>query len=351
MQRIRASEPRHRRFGEVDKWSVGFLRSTVTAVLTTLISLFVVLPSSAQQHYPARNIRVIVPFAAGGPTDIVTRLVTAHMAVTLGQQIVIENVVGGGGTTAAIRTMRAQPDGYTLMMGHMGTHGAAVAMYPRLAYDPTKDFAPVGMVAGMPIVVLARNGLPASDLQGLLDLLRAHPGKTTMAHAGIGSVAFATCALLATLGDVQPATKAYQGTAPALDALSAGDADFLCDQIVSAAQRIQSGAVKALAIAEATRSPILPDVPTSSEAGLPAFEVRAWNALFAPQSTPSEIIVELNRALGRALDDPEIRKELTKTGARIAEPADRSPAALAALVEREVARWKPLAGSTILSGH
>jgi tripartite-type tricarboxylate transporter receptor subunit TctC len=335
----------------VDNWMAGWLGRTVTPIVTILISLFAALSAFAEPHYPAHSIRVIVPFAAGGPTDIVTRVVTAHMAITLGQQILIENVVGGGGTTAAIRTMRAQPDGYTLMMGHMGTHGAAVAMYPRLAYGPTKDFAPIGMVAGMPVVVLARNGLSVSDLHGLLGLLRSRPGRITMAHAGVGSIAFATCALLATLGDVEPATKAFQGTAPALDALAAGEADFLCDQIVSAAPRIQSGAVRGIAIAEPTRSPILPELPTTAEAGLPAFEVRGWNALFAPRATPAEIVADLNRALGRALDDPEIRKELNKTGARIAEPAERSPAALATLVDREVARWKPLAGSAILSGH
>lgn len=351
MQRIRASEPRYSHSGGVDNWTKGLLPRALLALLTMLISAFVALPAFSQPTYPSRTIRVIVPFAAGGPTDIVTRLVTAHMAMTLGQQILIENVVGGGGTTAAIRTMRAPPDGYTLMMGHMGTHGAAVAMYPRLAYDPSKGFAPIGMVAGMPIVVLARNDLPVVDLRSLMGLLRAQSGQITMAHAGIGSVAFATCALLASIGDAQAASKAYQGTAPALDALSAGEADFLCDQIVSAAPRIQSGAVKALAIAEPSRSPILPGVPTAAEAGLPAFEVRAWNALFAPQATAPEIIAQLNRALGRALDDPEIRKELARTGARLAEPDERTPAALAALVEREVARWKPLAGSVILSGH
>ena len=337
MHQIQASERARPCRSRVDNWNGRSSR----LLLGLLAILAATTPAAAKLDYPMRAITVIVPFAAGGPTDIVARIVTAHMAKTFRQQIMIENVVGAGGTTAASRAMRAAPDGYTLLIGHMGTHGNAVAVYPQLAYDPVKDFAPIGLVIEMPSLVLARADLPAQNLGDLARYLNNHSKLTTMAHAGIGSVSYATCTLLNSIIDAHPATKAYQGTGPALQALMAGHVDYMCDQIVSAFPRIKSGDVKALAIVSPRRSPVLPDVPTATEAGIGNFAITAWNALFAPKGTPRELIDRLNAALGRALDDPDVRKELTDLGSEVPSVEERSPAELAKRVESEIARWTP----------
>ena len=309
------------------------------------------LPSFGQSAYPSRPITVIVPFAAGGPTDIVARIVTGHMAATLGQQIIIENVVGSGGTTAAIRAMRSTPDGYTIMMGHMGTHGAAVALNPTVSYSPSHDFEPIGMAVGMPVLILVRKKLPAENLTEFIAYSRDHASPLTMAHAGLGSVSFATCLLFNSIIDAHPAMVAFQGTGPAMQALIAGRIDYMCDQIVSAAPQIGAGTIKSFAIASPQRSPILPDVPTAAEAGLEAFQVSAWNALFAPKRTPPTIITQLNDALGQALDDPLTRKQLLELGSEIPGTDGRTPDALTKLVNSEIVKWMPVTHSVTVTGR
>jgi tripartite-type tricarboxylate transporter receptor subunit TctC len=323
---------------------VNFIRilwTTRVAALGLFGLLLAPTTGLCRPQYPVRAITVIVPFAAGGPTDIVARIVSTHMATTLGQQIIIENVVGSGGTTAAIRAKRSPPDGYTIMMGHMGTHGAAVALYPNLAYSPTDDFEPIGLAAGMPILILARKDFGPNSLAEFVAYLRDHPAPPTMAHAGLGSVSFATCLLLNSIIDAHPTMVSFQGTGPAMNALVAGRIDYMCDQIVSAVPRVQSGAVKAYAIANPHRSAILPDVPTAAEAGLPQFRVSAWNALFAPKGTSPEIISQLNAALGLALDDAATRNQLLELGSEIPSGDERTPATLARLVKNEIQNWKP----------
>lgn len=337
MNQIRSSEAAEQQRYRGDN-PARRLRNGFLAVLAFVL---VAAPAAAKSAYPIRAITVIVPFAAGGPTDIVTHIVTDHLERQFGQQIIIENVVGAGGTTAAIRAKRAAPDGYTLMMGHMGTHGSALAAYPQLAYDPVSDFAPVGLVVGSPILVIAKRQLPVHDLAELIRYSSNHADSITMAHAGVGSISHAACTLLNTIGAIHPDTKAFQGTGPALKTLVAGRVDYMCDQILSAAPRVKTGEVRALAIVSSRRSPILPDVPTAVEAGVANFEVSAWHALFAPKGTPPELIAHLNRALGRALDDPGVRKELIDLGGEIPLADERSPSALTNLVQREVARWKP----------
>ncbi|ABD89331.1 tripartite tricarboxylate transporter substrate-binding protein [Rhodopseudomonas palustris] len=301
----------------------------------------------AQSDYPARSITAIVPFAAGGPTDTVARIVTTHMSSTLGQQIIIENVVGSGGTTAALRATRALPDGYTIIIGHMGTHGAAVALYPNLAYNPISDFEPIGMAAGMAVLILARKDLPAASLAEFIAGARSGAAPLNMAHAGLGSVSFASCLLFNAVTDIHPLLTPFQGTGPAMNALVAGRVDYMCDQIVSAVPRLQAGIVTAYAIGGEHRSPILPDVPTAAEAGLPQFQVSAWNALFAPKATSPQIVARLNAALGKALDNPAIRKQLLDLGGDIPDNDGRSPQALAALVRSEIDRWMPLKSANV----
>jgi tripartite-type tricarboxylate transporter receptor subunit TctC len=298
--------------------------------------------ASAQEAYPQRPITMIVPFAAGGPTDVIARIVGDHMSRTLGQQVVVENVVGVGGTTGITRGAQAQPDGYTIMMGHMGTHGAAPALYPNLKYDPAKSFDPIGMAAGTPIVIVAKKDYPAADLKAFLAHLKVNDTKLNMAHAGVGSVSHSTGVLFTSVAGIKPTMVAYRGTGPALNDLMSGQVDFMTDQIVNVAPQIEGGTIKAYAIATPQRSPALPDLPTTKEAGLEGYEVSAWNAVFAPKGVPANVRTKLVDALDKALSDENTRKRLLDLGGVIPEGAGRGPEALQTLVESEVARWTPI---------
>jgi tripartite-type tricarboxylate transporter receptor subunit TctC len=299
--------------------------------------------SALGQAYPTRPVTIVVPFAAGGPTDIIARIVGEYFSKSLGQQFIIENIAGAGGTTGITRASQATPDGYTIMMGHMGTHGAAPALYPNLKYDPTKDFEPIGLVAGTPILIVARKDFPAANLKEFLAKAKDTSTRISQAHAGVGSVSFTTCTLLTSqLGVKHHRVVAYRGTGPALNDLVGSQVDYMCDQIVNLVEQIKGGAIKAFAIAIPERSPALPDIPTTTEAGLPEYQVSAWNALFAPKGTPKEIVTKLNDTLVKGLDDEATRKRLLELGSVIPDKAGRSPQALAELVKSEVARWTPI---------
>jgi tripartite-type tricarboxylate transporter receptor subunit TctC len=301
------------------------------------------MPASAQTPaYPSRAITMIVPFAAGGPTDVIARIVTAHMAQTLGQSIIIENVVGAGGTTATTRASRAANDGYTLITGHMGTHAASVPLYPNLAYHPEKSFEPIALLAGTPILILARKDLPPKDLKEFIAYVKTNVDKVNAAHAGVGSVSHVSCQLLNAVLDIKPVGVPFNGTGPAMNALVGGQVDYMCDQIVNAVPQITGGTIKSYAIATPARNPSLPDLPTTTEAGLPAFQAQAWNAIFAPKGTSPEIVAKLNAAVVKALDDENVRKRLLDLGSVIPAVPERSPAALAALVKSEIAKWTPV---------
>jgi tripartite-type tricarboxylate transporter receptor subunit TctC len=320
-----------------------FVTRSIAFVCAALLGGIVActVPASAQD-YPTRSITMIVPFAAGGPTDVISRIVTSHMAKTLGQSIIIENVVGAGGTTATTRAARAAPDGYTLITGHMGTHAAAVPLYPNLAYHPQKDFEPVSLLAGTPILILARKDFAPKDLEEFIAYVKANTEKLNVAHAGVGSVSHVSCQLLNTVLDIKPTGVPFNGTGPAMNALVGGQVDYMCDQIVNAVPQINGGTIKAYAIATPDRNPSLPDIPTTAEAGLPAFQAQAWNAIFAPKGTPAQVIARLNAAASKALDDADVRKRLLDLGSVIPKPADRTPEALAALVKSEIAKWTPV---------
>ncbi|MEA2876486.1 MAG: hypothetical protein QOF14_1682 [Hyphomicrobiales bacterium] len=312
-------------------------RTRFGGLLAALI--FAAMPSANAQDYPAKPITLIVPFAAGGPTDVISRIIGEHMSRTLGQQFVIENALGAGGTTASTRAKRAAPDGYTLITGHMGTHAASVALYPKLQYDPRTDFEPVGLIAGTPILVLAKKDFPARDLKEFVAYVKANEKTLNNAHAGVGSVSFTTCLLLNSIMGVKPTTIPFNGTGPSMNALVGGQVDYMCDQIVNAVPQVKGGTIKAYAIATAERNPSLPDVPTAKEAGLPEYEASAWNALFAPKGTPKAVVDKLTDALSKALDDEGVRKRLLDLGSDIPGPDRRGPAALSALVKSEVDKW------------
>jgi tripartite-type tricarboxylate transporter receptor subunit TctC len=310
--------------------------------LAALVAASAVAAHAQAPVYPARTITMIVPFAAGGPTDVISRIVTGHMAQTLGQSIIIENVVGAGGTTATARAARAANDGYTLITGHMGTHAAAVPLYPNLAYHPEKDFESVGLLAGTPILILARKDFAPKDLKEFIAYVKANTDKVNAAHAGVGSVSHVSCQLLNSILDIKPTGVPFNGTGPAMNALVGGQVDYMCDQIVNAVPQINGGTIKAYAIATAERNPSLPNVPTTAEAGLPAFQAQAWNAIFAPKGTPAPVIARLNAAAAKALDDEGVRKRLLDLGSVIPAAGERTPEALAALVKSEIAKWTPV---------
>jgi tripartite-type tricarboxylate transporter receptor subunit TctC len=292
------------------------------------------------QSYPSRPITLIVPFAAGGGTDVTARIVSAHMSRTLGQQIIIENIAGAGGTTGSTRAMRANPDGYTIEMGQMGTHATAVALYPNLAYKPDIDFAPIGLVVWAPVMIVARKDLPPKDLKEFVPYVKANAQKLNMAHAGVGSISFSCGLLLRSLLGVKPTLVPFTGASPAGNALIGGQVDFMCDGgAVSSLPHVRSGAIKAYMIDAERRSPLLPNVPTSKEAGLPEFKVSSWLALFAPKATPMPILDKLTDALDKALDDENVRKQFIDLADEIPDMASRGQQPLATLVKREVVRW------------
>ncbi len=307
--------------------------------------------AAVAQNYPTRPITMIVPFTAGGPTDVIARIVGEHMSKTLGQQIIIENVVGAGGTTGITRAAQAKPDGYTITMGQMGTHGAAPALYPKLRYNPVTDFEPVGMAAGTPILLVARRNLPPKDLKEFVTYLRTNTALLNQAHAGVGSVSFTSCTLLNSQLKLKFTQVAYRGTGPALNDLVGGQVDFMCDQIVNLVEQVKAGNIKAYAIATPERSPALPNVPTTREAGLPDYQVTAWNAVFAPKGTSRDIVVKLNAALDKALDDANVRKRLLELGGVIPPQPERTSAWLGTFVKSEVARWTPILKATGATGE
>jgi tripartite-type tricarboxylate transporter receptor subunit TctC len=311
-------------------------------VISTVAALALSAFAAHAQNYPTRPITIVVPFAAGGPTDVIARIVTDHMGRTLGQQIVVENVAGAGGTTGMTRVSSATPDGYTIGMGHMGTQGAAPALYPNLKYDPAKDFVPIGMAAGTPIVIVAKKDFPAKDLKGFIEHVKKNSDKLNMAHAGVGSVSHTTGVLLSSVLGVKPTMVAYRGTGPALNDLMSGQVDFMTDQIVNVAPQIVGNNIAAYAIATPERSPALPNLSTTKEAGLTNYEVSAWNAIFGPKGLPKDLQTKLVDALDKALDDETTRKRILELGGVIPEKKDRGPEPLQKLVEAEVARWTPV---------
>lgn len=294
------------------------------------------------QTYPTRSVTVIVPFAAGGPADITGRIVADVFSRHLGQQFVVENVGGAGGTTGTTRAARANPDGYTLVAGHMGTNAIAPVFYPNLAYDPEKDFEPVGLIAEQPELLTVRKDFPANNLKEFIAYAKANESRLNMAHAGVGSVSYIGCLLLNSTIGIHPTLVPFTGTAPAMNAILAGQVDYDCDPVLGPLPHVRAGTARALAIAAKTRSPLLPDVPTAAEQGLPEFECAPFYAVFAPKGTPKPVIDRLVEALNKGLDEPAVKKRLEDLGATVAGPSRRGPEALAALVHSEIARLTPI---------
>lgn len=294
------------------------------------------------QTYPSRPITLIVPFGAGGPTDVYARIVAEHMSRTLGQRLVIENVAGAGGTTASTRAMRANPDGYTIQIGHIGTHATASAFYPNLAYRPDLDFEPIGRVSIGSYLIAATKSFPAHDLNEFVAHAKANHGKLNMGHAGVGSASHLMGLLLNSILALKPATVPFNSQAAAMNAMVAGHIDYMIASTSEVVPQLQAGTIKVFAIASPERNPALPQIPTTREAGLPQFQTHTWNGLFAPKQTPKPIIDKLAHAIDQALDDETTRKRMRDLGADVPAKEQRGPAALAELVKSEIARWVPI---------
>lgn len=323
-------------------------RSLILAVGFAAMGL-AALPSKAQT-YPSKPLIMVIPFAAGGPTDVIGRIVGEQMSKALGQPVVIENVVGASGQTAGVRVSQAAPDGYTFLIGHTGTHAAAVALNPNLRYDPLKDFSPVGLVNTNPILVVSRKSLAVDNLKDFVAYLKSSDGKVTNAHAGVGSVSHTTCLLFNSIVGIKPTEVPYRGTGPAMNDIIGNQVDYLCDQIVNVAPQVQAGTIKAFAIAQKERAKQLSEVPTSVEAGLPDYQVQVWNAMFLPKNTPQPIVDKLNAALVEALNHPVTKARFTELGADVPEKTLATPSGLQAFLKAEIERWTPVikkAGATM----
>jgi tripartite-type tricarboxylate transporter receptor subunit TctC len=313
-------------------------------VLTRLFAAIGIIATSINtayaQAYPNRTITLVVPFAAGGPTDVIARIMADHMTRTLGQNIVVENAAGAGGTTASNRVSKSTPDGYTIMMGNLGTHSASVGLYPNLSYDPRTDFEPIMNAAGTPMLISAHKDFPANNLQELIALIKANPTKYNYGHGGIGSTSHLTCVFFHHLVQAPVQQVPFRGSGPAMQALQGKQLDYVCDQTVGIVPQLSN--LKTYVVAIPKRLDVAKDVPTSAEAGLPAFQAVGWNALFAPKGTPADIVARLNAAGRAALADETVRKRLLELGCEIPDDAGQTSAALAAHVKAEVDKWVPV---------
>ena len=319
----------------------SFMRISAAMMVGTVFALCAAPATTRAEDYPSRTITVVVPFPAGGPSDVVARIIAENMSKTLGETMLIENVGGAGGTLGSARVATAAPDGYTLLAGSMGSHVAAPVLTPNIRYDSARDFIAIGPTAHSPAVIVARKDFPAKDLREFVAVLKQRGGDIKQAHGGIGSSSHMACLLFTSQIGVKPALIAYRGTGPAMNDLIGGHVDFFCEQSVSVAGQVRSGAVKAYAVAAAARLPSLPDVPTAKEAGID-YQMNIWAGMFAPHGTPPAVVAKLSGALEKALDDPGVQERLNKLGGSVPGKAERSPAAFDAFVKAEIARWAPI---------
>ncbi|MFD2368393.1 tripartite tricarboxylate transporter substrate binding protein BugD [Pseudoduganella sp. GCM10020061] len=312
------------------------------ALLRSVACLALAASAMAQaQNYPDRTITMIVPFAAGGPTDTVARLLAQSMGKTLKQQIIVENVGGAGGTIGAARAAKARPDGYTIFLHHIG-QSTAPSLYRKLSYDPVAAFEPIGLVTDVPMTLVARKDFPARDFKEFLAYVKANKDKVTYANAGLGSASHLCGMLFMTAIGTDLTTVPYKGTGPAMNDLLGGQVDFMCDQTTNTTSQIKGGKIKAYGVTTRKRVPSLPNLPTLNEAGLPGFEVAVWHGMYAPKSTPKPVVDQLAGALRAALKDPAVVKRFADLGTEPVPATRATPEALRAHLQAEIARWKPI---------
>jgi tripartite-type tricarboxylate transporter receptor subunit TctC len=293
------------------------------------------------QNYPTKTITMVVPFAAGGPTDTVARLVAQSMSTTLKQTVIVENVGGAGGTIGAARVAKSAPDGYTIFLHHIG-QSTAPGLYRKLSYNAIDSFEPIGLVTDVPMTIVARKDFPAKDFKELLAYVKANKAKVTYANAGVGSASHLCGMLFMTAIATDLTTVPYKGTGPAMNDLLGGQVDFMCDQTTNTTSQIKGGKIKAYAVTTKTRVPTMPDLPTMNEAGLPGFEVAVWHGLYAPKGTPAPIVTQLSGALKVALKDPAVKQRFADLGTEPVAEARATPEALRTHLKAEIERWTPI---------
>lgn len=294
------------------------------------------------QNYPSRTVTMVVPYPAGGPSDVVARIVGEGMSKPLGQTVVIENVGGAGGTIGTGRVAEAQPDGYALLAASMGSHVSAPALYNNLKYDSTKNFEAIGLTLHAPAAIVVKKDFPANNLKEFIDYVKKNGDKVKQAHGGVGSSSHMACLLFNSQAGLKPSSVAYRGTGPALNDVIGGHVDYFCEQVVSVKGAIKGGTVKAFVVSGDSRSPALPEIPSAKEAGIPNYQISIWSAIFAPKGTPEPVVKKLADALDKALDDPATAKRLQELGGTVPPKADRGPAPLASLLKADIARWNPI---------
>jgi tripartite-type tricarboxylate transporter receptor subunit TctC len=307
---------------------------------------FMAAPALAQT-FPTRPVTLVVPYPAGGPTDVVARVLADRMRVTLGQPVIVENVTGGSGNIGVGKVARATPDGYTLSIGNNGSHLLNAALYT-LNFDILKDFAPVALLTSNPQIVVTRKTLPANDLKELVAWLRANPDKATAGSAG--AVATVSIAFFQQKTGTRLVTVPYRGAAPAAQDLMGGQIDLMFDQASNALPQIRAGTIRAFAVTAKARMPNAPELPTVDEAGLPGFYAALWQGIWAPKGTPAEVIAKLNAAVGEALADPKVEQRLREIGQEPFPPDQRSVAAMAAYQQAEADKWWPIIKAANLKG-
>lgn len=314
------------------------IRKTVAVVIGAVLALA---QSALAQNFPTKTITMVVPYAAGGPTDTVARVMAQAMIKPLGQTVIVENRPSSGGIIGPEYVKNSRPDGYTILIHHIGM-ATTPALYRKLSFNPIEDFEPIGMINDVPMTIIARGNFPAKDFKEFLAYIKAHKDKVTYANAGIGAASHLCGMLFMSAIQTEMLTVPYKGTAPAMNDLLGGQVDFMCDQTTNTTTQIKSGKVKVYAVTSRKRVPSLPDIPTLDELGLKGFDVGIWHALYAPKGTPKAAIDKLAAALQEGLKDDTVKKRFADLGAE-AVPLDKAnPAALAAHLKAEINKWGPI---------
>lgn len=299
------------------------------------------LPAAAQSTYPTQPITIVVPFSAGGPTDTVTRLIAQSMSSDLGQQVLVQNVGGAGGTLGAGQVAKAKPDGYTLLLHHIGM-STAPTLYRNLGFDPVKDFAPVGLVTSVPMTIVARKDFEPADMAALVAHLKEKGTDVTYANAGIGSASHLCGMLLQETLGVQMVTVPYQGAAPAMTDIVGGQVDLICDQTTNTTNQIKAGEVKAYAVTSPERLASLPDLPTTKEAGLEKLDIGVWHGIYGPAGMDPAIVARLQESLKKALTNETVKARFAELGTAPVSADEASPEALGKELSSQIAQWKPI---------
>jgi tripartite-type tricarboxylate transporter receptor subunit TctC len=308
-------------------------------ILLALWALVALAGPSAAQQYPAGPVTMVIPFAAGGPTDVLGRIVGENMSRTLGQPVIIENVGGAGGMVGSSRVAKGKNDGSQFVLGTVGTHAQNQTLYARPQYDAVADFDPVILIAEVPLVLVTNKDLPANNLQEFIAYAKANKGKLNFGSAGTGSATHLGCVLFNSMAGIEAAHVPYRGSGPAMNDIIGGQIQFLCDVVSTGKPQIDAGTVKAIAFMGKQRSPVLPGLPTADEQGLKGFEAYTWNAIFVAKGTPPEVVKRLNDAAFAAMNDADVKKRLGDLGAQIVSAERAAPDYLGGFVKSEIEKW------------